>query len=154
VGVAGIVLAACGGEALPAKSEPSVVSIPWTSPAVVGTSPSPAAVAVEVSPLPDNLRVSIDQPDANVLLKSPVTVAGVASVHDGRLVAVVLDDAGAELGRGTATASAAYPAFGKYSVTLSFTGGAPGTKGQLKVFGVNPRDGSPTWFYWINVRFP
>jgi len=71
------------------------------------------------------------------------------------VVAVVLDSAGNELGRGTPTASAAAPAFGHYDVTVTFSGAASGTKGQLKVYGVSTKDGTtPTNFYFISVRFP
>jgi hypothetical protein len=37
---------------------------------------------------------------------------------------------------------------------VSFAGATPGTKGQIKVFGVSPRDGTtPTNYYFITVRF-
>jgi hypothetical protein len=81
-------------------------------------------------------------------------VSGTASVDKGTVVAVVLDAAGTELGRGTATASAVKPDYGHYAVTVSFTGGVSGQKGQLKVFGVSPRDGTtPTYYYFITIRF-
>ena len=67
---------------------------------------------------------------------------------------MVLDAAGNELGRGTTTASAVKPDFGHYDVTVSFSGAVSGTKGQIKVFGVSPRDGTtPTSYYFISVRF-
>jgi hypothetical protein len=70
------------------------------------------------------------------------------------VVAVVLDAGGNELGRGTATASASNPDFGHYDVTVNFTGSVSGQKGQLKVFGVSPRDGTtPTYYYFISIRF-
>ncbi len=73
----------------------------------------------------------------------------------GTVVAVVLDSAGKELGRGTATASASAPDFGHYEVTVNFSGATSGTSGKLKVFGVSARDGTtPTYFYFITVRFP
>jgi hypothetical protein len=46
------------------------------------------------------------------------------------------------------------PAFGHFDVNVTFSGATPGTKGKIKVFGVNPRNGSPTWYYFIAVRFP
>jgi hypothetical protein len=76
-------------------------------------------------------------------------------VDKGTVVGVVLDAAGNELGRATATASASKPDYGHYDLTISFTGATSGTKGQLKVFGVSPRDGTTqTYWYEITVRFP
>ena len=50
--------------------------------------------------------------------------------------------------------SAAKPEFGHFNVTVSFSGAVSGQKGQLKVFGVSPRDGTtPTSYYFISVRF-
>ncbi len=148
--LAGTVLAACGGEQGAVRGEPSIIAVPYA--------PSPTSALLstgpEVTPLPDNLRISIDRPDASAAIKSPVTISGVASVDGGTVVAVVLDAAGAELGRATTKASAAYPAWGRYSVTVGFAVASPGTNGQIRVFGVNPRDGSQSWYYWINVRFP
>ncbi len=72
----------------------------------------------------------------------------------GNVVAVVLDAADNELGRAATTATAVAPAFGHFDVNVTFSGATSGTKGKIKVFGVNPRNGSPTWFYFIAVRFP
>ncbi len=81
-------------------------------------------------------------------------VSGTASVDKGTVVAVVLDANGTELGRATATASAAKPDFGHFDVSVSFAGATPGAKGQLRVFGVSPRDGTtPTNYYFISIRF-
>jgi hypothetical protein len=74
-------------------------------------------------------------------------VSGAASVDKGTVVAVVLDSTGAELGRATTTASAVKPEFGHFEVSVSFSGGAPGQRGQIKVFGVSPRDGKTITSY-------
>ena len=51
------------------------------------------------------------------------------------------------------TASASKPDFGHYDVPVTFSA-TSGTKGQIKVFGVSPKDGTtPTYFYFINVAF-
>ena len=40
------------------------------------------------------------------------------------------------------------------AVSVTFTGGVSGQRGQIKVFGVSPRDGTtPTSFYFIQIRF-
>jgi hypothetical protein len=100
------------------------------------------------------VKIIIDSPDASTTISSPVQVSGTASVDRGTVVAVVLDAAGTELGRATTTASASKPDYGHYDVTVTFTGGVAGQKGQIKVFGVSPRDGTtPTSFYFIQIRF-
>jgi len=107
-----------------------------------------------VTPPDNNFKIVIDSPDGGTAIGSPVEVAGTASVDKGTVVAVVLDAGGAELGRATTTASAAKPEFGHFNVTVSFSGAVSGQKGQLKVFGVSPRDGTtPTSYYFISVRF-
>ena len=46
------------------------------------------------------------------------------------------------------------PDFGHFDVSVNFSGAVAGQKGQLKVFGVSPRDGvTPTSYYFISVRF-
>ena len=81
-------------------------------------------------------------------------MSGTASVDKGSVIAVVLDGHGNELGRASTTASAVKPDFGHYDVTVSFSGSTSGTKGQIKVFGVSPKDGTtPTYYYFISVTF-
>jgi hypothetical protein len=110
---------------------------------------------VAATPIPGGGRIIIDTPDASTSISSPVQVSGAASVDKGTVVAVVLDSAGTELGRGTATASASAPDFGHYDVSVNFSGATSGSAGKLKVFGVSARDGTtPTYFYFIAVRFP
>jgi hypothetical protein len=158
----GVVLAGCGGD----SSTTYVLGSDSPSPsgsAKAGTSPSasasapPASSALPITaatPIAGNLKIIIDSPDAGTAISSPLTVSGTASVDKGTVVAVVLDAAGTELGRGTATASASKPDYGHYDVTVTFAGGVTGQKGQLKVFGVSPRDGTtPTSYYFIQIRF-
>jgi hypothetical protein len=124
---------------------------------VSGTAaPSPGSpTGAAATPIPDGSKIVIDSPDASTTISSPVAVSGAASVDKGTVVAVVLDAAGNELGRGTATASASAPDFGHYDVSVTFSGAPAGGSGKLKVFGVSARDGkTPTYFYFIAVRFP
>ena len=121
-----------------------------------GASPSAGSSlpATAATPIPSGLRIIIDSPAGGSSINSPVDISGTASVDNGTVVAVVLDAAGNEIGRASTTASASRPDFGAYAVTVNFSGGTPGSKGQLKVFGVNPRDGkTPTYYYFINVKF-
>jgi Immunoglobulin-like domain of bacterial spore germination len=131
-----------------ATASPSASASASAAPAS-STLPSTAA-----TPIPGGGKIIIDTPDASTAISSPVQVSGTASVDKGTVVAVVLDAGGNELGRGTATASASKPDFGHYDVTVNFSGAVSGQKGQIKVFGVSPRDGTtPTYYYFITIKF-
>ena len=158
LGLACLGVAGCGSdggttyvlqsESPTASNSASASASPNASPA---SSPLPDAGA---TPIPNNFKIIIDSPDGGTAISSPVEVAGTASVDKGTVVAVVLDAGGAELGRATTTASAVKPDFGHFDVSVNFSGAVAGQKGQLKVFGVSPRDGvTPTSYYFISVRF-
>src|SRR6202140_2876164 len=155
LGFACLVLAGCGGDSTTTFVLES--GSPTASAKAGATTSAPASATLPVTaatPIPDNLKIIIDSPDASTAISSPVQVSGTASVDKGTVVAVVLDAAGNELGRATTTASAVKPDYGHYDVTVTFTGGVAGQKGQLKVFGVSPRDGTtPTSYYFIQIRF-
>ena len=155
-----LIVSGCGGDnnttfvlssgTPPASSSASgSASLPAT-----GTSTPTAPAGQSATPIPNGYRIIIDSPDGTSPISSPVEVSGTASVDNGTVVAVVLDASGNELGRGTATASASKPDFGHYDVTVSFSGATSGAKGQIKVYGVDPRDGSTqTYWYQISIRF-
>jgi hypothetical protein len=157
----GAALSGCGGDntttfvldnGSPTAASASAKASPSAS---AGASPASSSLpTTAATPIPDNLKIIIDSPDASTAINSPVQVSGAASVDKGTVVAVVLDAGGNELGRGTATASASRPEYGHYDVTVSFSGAVSGQKGQIKVFGVSPRDGTtPTYYYFIQIRF-
>ena len=136
-----------GSASSSASGTPAASASPTSSPS--------SQTGVAATPIPGGGRIIIDTPDASSSITSPVQVSGTASVDKGTVVAVVLDSAGNELGRGTATASASAPDFGHYDVSVTFSGAPSGSTGKLKVFGVSARDGTtPTYFYFIAVRFP
>lgn len=158
-----LVLAGCGGDStttfvLDTGSPSASASAKAGTTASTNPSATPASSALPVTaatPITDpNLKIIIDSPDASTTISSPVQVSGTASVDKGTVVAVVLDAAGTELGRATTTASAVKPDYGHFDVTVSFSGSVSGQKGQIKVFGVSPRDGTtPTSYYFIQIRF-
>jgi hypothetical protein len=155
-----LVLAGCGGDntttfVLDSGSPSASAKASATASANASAAPTSSALPVTAAtPIPDNRKIIIDSPDASTTISSPVLVSGTASVDKGTVVAVVLDAAGTELGRATTTASASKPDYGHYDVTVGFTGGVSGQKGQIKVFGVSPRDGTtPTSYYFIQIRF-
>jgi hypothetical protein len=157
-----VVLAGCGGDNTTTfvldTGSPSASPKAGASPSVKASSsaaPSnPTLPATAATPIAGDLKIIIDTPDASTAISSPVQVSGTASVDKGTVVAVVLDANGTELGRATTTASAVKPDYGHFEVTVSFTGAVAGQKGQIKVFGVSPRDGTtPTSYYFIQIRF-
>jgi hypothetical protein len=163
VGLSSAALAGCGGDntttfVLDSGSPTAAASAAASASASASASAAPASSTLPTTaatPIPGNFKIIIDSPDASASIGSPVQVSGTASVDKGTVVGVVLDAAGNELGRATATASAIKPDYGHYDLTISFTGATSGTKGQLKVFGVSPRDGTTqTYWYAITVRFP
>jgi immunoglobulin-like protein involved in spore germination len=133
---------------VPATGSPSPGSGAATPSGAPAGAPSGLA-----TPIPGGLRIIIDSPDASSTISSPVEVTGAASVGNGTVVAVVLDASGAELGRATTTASAAAPDFGHYDAQVTFSGAASGARGTIKVFGVRADGQTPTWYYFIAVRF-
>jgi len=159
--VAAMAVAGCGGDntttfVLSGSSTPSPASSASAS-SSAGTSASPIQSSLPTTaatPIAGSLKIIIDSPDASTAISSPVEVSGTASVDKGTVVAVVLDAAGSELGRAITQASASKPDFGHFDVTVSFSGATSGAKGQIRVFGVSPRDGTtPTNYYFITVRF-
>ena len=162
-GLAAAALTGCGGDntttfvldsGSPSASGASPKASPSTGASASGAPTSSSLPTTAATPIAGGLKIIIDSPDASTTISSPVQVSGSASVDKGTVVGVVLDGAGNELGRATATASASKPDYGHYDLTISFSGATSGTKGQIKVFGVSPRDGTtPTSYYFITVRF-
>ncbi len=162
MGTACLALAGCGGDNSTTfvldtgTPSASASAKPGTS-GSAKPSATPASSTLPVTaptPIADpSLKIIIDSPDAGTTISSPVQVSGTASVDNGTVVAVVLDASDNELGRATTTASASRPDYGHYDVSVSFSGATPGTKGKIKVFGVG-RDGTtPTFYYFITIRF-
>ena len=157
-----VVLAGCGGDTtttyvLESGSPTASASTKAGASPSANASATPTSAALPATaatPIPGDRKIIIDSPDASTTISSPVEVSGTASVDKGTVVAVVLDAAGTELGRATTTASAIKPDYGHFDASVTFTGGVSGQKGQIKVFGVSPRDGTtPTSYYFIQIRF-
>jgi len=158
LGLACLGVAGCGsdgGTTYVLQSESPTASASASASASTNASPASSSLpSTAATPIANNFKIIIDSPDGGTAISSPVDVAGTASVDKGTVVAVVLDASGAELGRATTTASAIKPDFGHFDVSVSFSGAVSGQKGQIKVFGVSPRDGTtPTSYYFISVRF-
>jgi hypothetical protein len=156
-----LALAGCGGDdnsavfVLPSGTASASASAAASASASGAATAAPSAptTGAQATPIPDGSKIIIDSPDASATISSPIGVSGAASVLNGTVVAVVLDSGGSELGRATTTASAASPDFGHYDVKVTFSGQTAGAKGQIKVFGVRADGHTPTYFYFIFVRF-
>ena len=160
LGIAVVAMAGCGGDntttfVLQSGTPTATAAGGTTSPSgSASASPDTSVLAATATPIAGPYKIIIDSPDAGTSISSPVQVSGTASVDKGTVVAVVLDASGAELGRATTIASASKPDYGHFDVSVSFAGATSGAKGQIKVFGVSPRDGTtPTNNYFIQVRF-
>ena len=153
-----LLLVGCGGDgATTFVLDSGSPSASASAKAAASTPATPASSSLPITaatPIPGNYKIIIDSPDGSAAIASPVQVSGTASVDKGTVVAVVLDANGTELGRATTTASASKPDYGHFDVSVSFSGATSGQKGQIKVFGVSPRDGTtPTSYYFIQIRF-
>jgi len=152
-GMAFAALAGCGGDntttfVLDSGSPTAAASAkPSTSASAEPASSSLPATAA--TPIPDNLKVIIDSPDAGTAISSPVDVSGTASVTNGQLTVVIKDAAGNELGRTTTTASASKPDYGHYEVSVSFSGATSGAKGEIRVMDAATQKN----YYFISIRF-
>jgi hypothetical protein len=158
--LASLALTACGGgdntTSFVVQSASASPSPSTSASASAASSASPGLPQTEIgaTPIAGGGRIIIDSPDAGSAISSPVVVTGTASVDNGTVVAVVLDAAGKELGRASTTAGASKPNFGHFDASVDYSGAIPGAKGQVKVFGVSPRDGkTPTNYYFVTVRF-
>ena len=159
LGVAALValLAGCGE----AQGTRFVIetATPTTSPGENSPGPTASPSAIEpatggeATPIPGSARIIIDSPDALSTISSPVRVSGTASLPSPTVVVVVLDAAGNELGRASTTASATAPGFGHFEADIDYAGARPGASGQLKAFGVAADGTTPTWYYFIGIRF-
>src|SRR5438128_6643371 len=111
-GMAFAALAGCGGDntttfVLDSGSPTAGASAQASTSASASASAQPprsSLPATAATPIPGNLKVIIDSPDAATAISSPVDVSGTASVTNGQLIVVIKDAAGNELGRATPTA--------------------------------------------------
>ncbi len=154
--LAAAALASCGGDNTTTFVEQS--GSPTASAGAASASPAASGSGSPVSsslpttastPIPNNLKIIIDSPDASTTISSPVEVSGTASVTNGAVLVVVRDAAGNELGRATTTASASKPDYGHYDVGVTFSGATSGAKGEIRVFDAATQKN----YYFITVRF-
>jgi hypothetical protein len=91
---------------------------------------------------PSRERIQITAPTAGATVSSPVTVQGIGqAIQHNTLGVRVRDEAGNEIGSGTASVSAPLGSRGPFSGTVSFSLGGPSQPGRIEVFDTSPRDG-------------
>jgi hypothetical protein len=92
---------------------------------------------------PGRERIQINAPSAMATVTSPITVSGVGQATQHNQLGVrVRDQAGTEIGTGTASVSGALGARGPFSGTVSYTLSGGSQPGRLEVYDTSPRDGN------------
>ena len=159
VGCAILVASGCGSDNTTnfvlSSGSASASTSPGSSPsadtsASASASPGSSSGSTTVAtPIPSGRRIIIDSPDGSTPIASPVQVSGTASVTNGQVLVVVRDAAGKELGRATATASASKPDYGHFDVSVTFSGGAAGAKGEIRAMDAATQKN----YYFVTIRF-
>ena len=92
---------------------------------------------------PARERIQINAPAAVSLVTSPITVSGVGQAAQHNELGIrVRDEAGTEIGTGTATVSGALGARGPFMATISYTAVGFNRPGRVEVYDTSPRDGN------------
>jgi hypothetical protein len=87
-------------------------------------------------------RLQINSPASGAFVTSPVSVAGVGqAVQHNQLGLRVRDQAGTEIGTGTASVSAQLGQRGPFSGSVTFTLSGGTQPGRIEVYDTSPRDG-------------
>jgi len=92
---------------------------------------------------PGRERIQINSPVGLAMVTSPIAVTGVGqATQHNELGLRVRDEAGMEIGTGTANVSGALGARGPFSGTVSYTLAATTQPGRIEVYDTSPRDGN------------
>jgi hypothetical protein len=87
-------------------------------------------------------RLQIDSPTSLSVVTSPISVSGVGqAVQHNQLGLRVRDQAGAEIGTGSASVTGPLGQRGPFSGSVSYTLTGGSQPGRLEVFDTSPRDG-------------
>jgi len=92
---------------------------------------------------PGGERLQINAPTLLAIVSSPITVSGVGqATQHNQLGLRVRDQAGTEIGTGSASVTGALGARGPFSGTVSYTLSGGSQPGRVEVFDTSPRDGN------------
>jgi hypothetical protein len=116
------------------------------SPTATSATPSPSRTPTP-TPAPTPLvsargSIVVREPLANARVRSPLTIAGDASVFEASLQWQVTDTAGRVMAKGFTTASAGAPGRGTFSIQATYADPGSDVIGFAEVFSVSPRDGN------------
>jgi len=137
-----LALSLAGCNTIGATNPPSVTSPTARLPAA--PSPAPAKASQPAPPATPSAQrpISIGEPRAQQIVRSPVHVSGLASVFEATVSLEVVDAHGAVVGKGFTTASAGAPEVGTYAADITFTQPPRDEVGLVRAFSVSPKDGS------------
>jgi hypothetical protein len=138
------ILGACEVDRTIVVNNPTPSRTPSPTPTVATPSPSPSP---SPTPMPTPLvssrgSIVVKQPLANSHVRSPLTIAGEASVFEANLSWQVTDTAGRVLAKGFTTASAGAPQRGTFSIVATYAEPSSELIAFAEVYSVSPRDGS------------
>jgi hypothetical protein len=105
-------------------------------------SPSPTPTPVPTPLLSARGGILVKEPLANSKVRSPLTIAGEASVFEAALVWQVTDTAGRVLASGITTATAGAPQKGTFSITATYQDPASDIIGFAEVYTRSAKDGT------------
>jgi len=92
---------------------------------------------------PGGERLQINAPTLLAIVSSPITVSGVGqATQHNQLGLRVRDQAGTEIGTGSASVTGALGARGPFSGTVSYTLSGGSQPGRVEVFDTSSRDGN------------
>lgn len=123
-------------------------------PAPPAVRPPSAQTPPADSPFPpaSGRELTIWQPAAGTVVTTPVRVAGQVTELSGAVSAIVRDDHGKELGRGSTSLTAGDPAPLAFSFEVHFSPAGGNRPASVEVFTLNAADGSVQQRTRIAVR--
>jgi LysM repeat protein len=106
--------------------------------------PTAGATAAAVAAAPSVSGIRVSSPASGATVRGPIVVQGTASTFEGLVTMEVLDASGAQLARGTTTATMPQPGqYGPFRAEIAVPPSATERRVTLRVYWSNPRDGSP-----------
>ena len=139
-----LLLAACGG-----TPPPGTAQVATASPAPTATPTAAATEAPSLSPTPKPSPmvsgkglITVTSPLRGDQIRSPLTIAGEASVFEATVAWRIVTAGGAVLAQGNVLATAGAPQKGTFTTSVSFALPYYGEAGFVEVYEVSPKDGS------------
>jgi immunoglobulin-like protein involved in spore germination len=125
----------------PTPSPVRTTSTPTPSPSPT-PSPTPTPTPAPTPLLSARGGILVKDPLANTKVRSPLTIAGEASVFEAALIWQVTDTAGRVLASGFTTATAGAPAKGTFTITATYADPPSDIIGFAEVYTRSQKDGT------------